>query len=114
MIFCGISQTESICLHEKNNLDQTDIIDITTDTHEPKFYVYACSNEEYMWEFRYTSKTDYERIKMCIIDVASDCDSLTETLDALSGVFLEYFDDILWSEEHVYQCGNESCNNKLN
>ena len=108
MIFCGISQTETICLHEKNNLDQIYTIDIVLDLHEPKFYVYAYGNEEWMWEFKYTSKTDYERVKMCILDVAADCDDFTETLDALSGVFLEYFDDMFIEEE--YEC----CGNCLN
>lgn len=114
MIFCGVMQTESMYLHEENDLDQVCVINLTMAKHEPKFYVHALDNDEWFWEFRYTSQTDYERVKMCIIDVAADCDGLIETLDALSEVFLEYFHDMLEPEEHVCQCGNGSCSNKLN
>ena len=114
MIFCGVMQTESIHLHEKDDLDLTYMIDITMAKHEPKFYVYTPYDEEWFWEFRYTSKTDYERVKMCIMDVAAECDEFMEALDILSGVFLEYFEDMLTPEEHVCQCGNGNCNAKLN
>lgn len=114
MIFCGVMQTESIHLHEENDLDQTYTIDLIMAKHEPKFYVCSYYNEKWFWEFRYTSKTDYERVKMCILDVAANCDSFMETLDILSGVFLEYFDDMLTPEEHICQCGNGNCNNHLN
>lgn len=114
MIFCGVMQIESIHLHEEHGLDQLYTIDLTMAKHEPKFYVSSTNDEEWFWEFRYTSKTDYERVKMCIMDVAADCNTFDETLDALSEVFFEYFDDMLTPDEHVCQCGNGSCNNKLN
>ena len=114
MIFCGIMQTESVHLHEENNLDQTYMIDLTMAKHEPKFYVHSLNDEKWFWEFRYTSKTDYERVKMCIMDVADNCSTFAETLDMLSEVFMEYFDDMLRPEEHVCQCGNANCSDKLN
>ena len=114
MIFCGIMQTESIHLHEENDLDQVYSIDLTMAKHEPIFYVYSPYSEEWIWEFRYTSKTDYERVKMCIMDIAAECNGFEETLNTLTETFLEYFDDMLRPEEHVCQCGNGSCSNHLN
>ena len=80
MIFGGIMQTESIHLHEENNIDQTYVINITMARYEPKFYVHALDNDDWFWEFDYVSKTDYESVKMSIIDVIADCDSFMETL----------------------------------
>lgn len=114
MIFSGIMQTESVHLYEENDLDQAYVINLTMARYEPKFYVHALDNDDWFWEFDYTSKTDYERVKMSIIDVIADCDSFMEALDTLSEVFLEYFDDMLAPEEHVCQCGNGCCSNKLN
>lgn len=109
MIFCGVMQTESIHLHEEDNLDWVFAIDLTIAKHEPKFYVYTPEIDGWFWEFWYTSRTDYERVKMCIMDVAAECESAEETLDALSEVFLEYFESILVFEEDECQC-----NSKLN
>ena len=77
--------------------------------------VYSSVSEEWFWEFWYTSKTDYERVKMCIMDIASECDSFAETLNTLNEVFLEYFDDMLiFEEEEKCQCENGSCSKHLN
>lgn len=114
MIFCGIMQTESVHLHEENDLDVVYSIELTTAKHEPKFYVYSPDNEEWLWEFWYTSRTDYERVKMCIMDIAAECNDFMETLNTLNEVFVEYFNDMLEPKEHTCQCGNGNCGNHLN
>ena len=114
MIFSGVVQSESIHLYEENDADKICTIGLTMASHEPKFYVNSLEHKDWFWEFRYTGKTDYERVKMCIMEVAAECDSIMETLDALSDVFLEFFSDMLEPEEHVCHCGNGCCSHKLN
>lgn len=114
MIFCGIVATEQIDLHPNDDLDKLYSIGITMDKHEPKFYIWCDYSKQWFWEFWYLSRTSYEKIKQCIIDVAFECSDIMETLDALTEVFLEYFDDILVVEEDIDQYGNGSCSNLLN
>ena len=114
MIFCGIVETEQIDLHPDNDLDKLYSISLTMDKHEPKFYVWSDYNKQWFWEFWYLSKTNYEKIKYCIIDVASECNDIAETLNALTQVFFEYFDDVLVSEEDMCQYENENCSSLLN
>lgn len=114
MVFCGIIATEQIDLHPNDNLDKLHSIGITMDKHEPKFYIWSSDDREWFWEFWYLSRTDYERVKQCIIDVAYECDNINETLNTLNEVFLEYFSDMLTTEEDVCQCENISYSSYLN
>ena len=115
MILCGIMEMEQIDLHPEIDLDQLHSIALIKAKHEPKFYVYSDYDSTWFWRFWNTSKTDYERVKMCIMDVANECDDIEETLNTLSATFLEYFDDMLVLEEDCEcACGNAGCNNHLN
>lgn len=114
MIFCGVVATEQIDLHPNDDLDKIYSIGITMDKHEPKFYIWNDYSKQWFWEFWYLSRTSYEKIKQCIMDVASECSDITETLDALTEVFLEYFDDILVTEDDMCQCEDVSYSNYLN
>ena len=112
MVYCGESLTESIIMHKeelgKVIENESHCINITTSIHEPKFYVTCCCNEEWVWEFYYTSKTDYARVKMCIIDMMYECNNMYQLMDLLDEVFLEVFEDML-VEEDCECCGNCLC-----
>ena len=115
MVFCGIVETEQIDLHPETDLDQLYSICLTKAKHEPKFYVYCDYDSEWVWEFWNTSKTDYERVKMCILDIAGECDDIDETLDVITEAFFRYFDDMLVvDKECECACGGVGCNNHLN
>jgi hypothetical protein len=112
MVYCGSSYTENIIVHEENLQgvieDVAHCISLTTAAHEPKFCVTCCCNEEWMWEFYYTSKTDYERVKMCVMDMLYECNDMYQLMDLLDEVFLEVFEDML-VEEEIECCGNCLC-----
>ena len=115
MIFCGIVEAEQIDLHPEDDLDQTYSIALVKAKHEPKFYVYSDYDPTWVWEFWNMSKTDYERVKMCILDIAAECDDIETTLHVLSEAFIGYFDDMLALEEECEcACGGAGCNNHLN
>ena len=114
MKLCGIIETEQIDLHEEDDLDQTYSIALTKAKHEPMFCVFSNYDPTWIWEFWNMSTTDYERVKMCILDIASDCEDIEETLYVLSNVFVECFGDMLVEEECECTCGGTGCNNHLN
>lgn len=113
MVYCGSGYTENIIVHEEDARgvieNEVHSISLTTAVHEPKFYVTCCCSEEWVWEFYYTSKTDYERVKMCIIDMLYECNNMYELMSLLDEVFLEVFEDMLVEDEEVECCGNCLC-----
>lgn len=107
MIYYGSNCVENIvmCNEDSNELHY---ISLAMSLDEPKFFITCCCNEEWIWEFHYTSRSDYERIKMCIIDASYECNNMYELMDLLDGVFLEIFEDMIVIKEY------ERCNNCLN
>lgn len=112
MIFCGILEEENIVMHPNDNLEESHYITLTKEMHEAKFIVSCCCNEDWIWEFHYTSKTDYDRIKWCIMDMMCECEDTYELMDLLDEIFLDTFNDmIVWEEEDHECCGN--CKNNF-
>lgn len=119
MIFDGIIETEQFDLRSETDPDQIYSIVLIKAKYEPKFYVCSDYDPTWMWKFWNMSTTDYERVKMCILDIASECDDFDSMLFTLNAIFVEYFDDMLvQEEEHECKCGSECggtcCNNHLN
>ena len=116
MVFCGIIATEQIDLHPEENLNKTFSIGLTMDKHEPKFYVWCDYDRDWFWEFWYLSRTGYEKVKQCILDVSYECEDIDETLEILSEVFFEGFGEMLVDddEEEICQCESVSCSKYLN
>lgn len=104
MIYYGSNRTENIVMCESNG-DDLHYVSLTMNLYEPKFCVTCCCNEEWIWEFYYTSMSDYEKVKICIIDALYECDSMYELMDLLDEAFLEIFKDILVIEEECECCG---------
>lgn len=114
MQISGISETQIIHLRSETGHRETYEINIIMDPVDPVFFVYSYANEEWIWEFKYTNKTDYERVKQCIIDMVYGCENIDELMYALNDVFMEYFSDMLIYQEDEYQCENVSCSKYLN
>ena len=100
MLFCGISKSERIDLHPEENSNELWYIELTIDKHEPVFYVHAFDDNEveWLWEFWYLSNTVYEKVKMCIIDIACEVKDMNMLLYTLNDVFHEYFEDLFVEE----------------
>lgn len=103
MIYYGNNCTENIIMCN-NDEDDMHCISLTMGVDEPAFCVTCCCNPEWIWKFYYTSRSDYEKVKLCIIDALYECNSMYELMDLLDEVFLEIFDDMLVIEEECECC----------
>ena len=99
MEISGISETQMIYLCSETDRDKFYTINITIAPNEPVFFVSTSVMEEWTWEFWYTSRTDYEQIKQCIIDVACKYNDNFVVLNMLTMNFTKYFRDMLKLED---------------
>lgn len=99
MEISGISETQMIHLCSETDRDKLYTVNITIAPDEPVFFVSTSVAPEWIWEFWYTSKTDYERVKQCIMDVVCTYDDILTILNVLSDNFTEYFTDMLKLED---------------
>lgn len=111
MVFCSTMNEETILMHPEDDLNETHYINLIMSNHEPKFFVTCCCDEDWIWELYYTSKTDYDRVKWCIMDLLSECENMYQLMDLLDEVFVEVFADMIVEEE--YECCGE-CRSILN
>lgn len=112
MIFCGVYESEILDFHPEDNLNELWSIELTTDKHEPIFYVIGHDGEnEWIWEFWYASRTAYEKVKWCIIDVAYEIENISDLMHVLDEIFLEHFRELLVEENDTK---NESYSMLLN
>ena len=96
MIFCGMYENEIIDLHPDDNLDELWSIDIMVDKHYPVFYVSSYDGTyEWIWGFKYASKTVYEKVKWCIINTAYEVENIRELMYALDEIFIDCFHELL-------------------
>lgn len=109
MIFCGIYAEENIVVHPSNNPGESHFITIAMAKDDPHFTVTCCCDEDWEWKFWYTSKSDYERVKYCIMDAVASCDTMEELMDVLADDFEEYFDD-MFVEEDEFECDGDCAN----
>ena len=109
MVYCSTGSLERLFFHPNNNLEERHWVDLEMSNCGATFSVTMCCDDEWVWEFYYTSKTDYERVKMCIIDMLYECNNMYELMSLLDEVFLEVFEDMLVEDEEVECCGNCLC-----
>lgn len=114
MQISGISETQIIHLRSETDHQETYEINIIMDPVDPVFFVYSYGNEEWIWEFKYTNRTDYERVKQCIIDTVCRYENIDELICALNDVFVECFSDMLIYQEDELQYENVSYSKYLN
>jgi hypothetical protein len=77
---------------------------------KPTFFVTCCCDNEWVYEFYMDNNSDYERVKMTIMDTIVDCDSVEEVMDELSDIFEDGFYDILVEDDDECDCDGD-CDN---
>ena len=104
MVYYGTETTERILLHSDCNTEDVHYISMTKLADVPTFVVNCCCDYEWEYEFYMDNNSDYERVKMMIMDVASEVDDIAELMDVLGGVFEDGFEDILVKHECNGDC----------
>ena len=104
MKYIGTNETEIIYFGDE---DDQHYIELIKASDEPIFYVRACCDPDWVYEFYY-SPSNYQMVVHTIVDAAFECDDMTELMDLLDDVFVESFDDIIVYDE-CDGCGECKC-----
>ena len=110
MVYHGTSAHEIIQFHMIGCPNDLHFIELTKSAVKPTFYVTCCCDPEWGYEFYMENNSDYERIKMVIMDALMDCDHMEELLCELSEIFEDGFEDILVEDDCDCGC-NFDCDN---
>lgn len=108
MIYCGTEAHELIILHPEDDVEQHAFVDMCKDAHDSTFTVLLYNENNFVdkWSFCLDSNTTYERVKLCIFDIADEVDTFEELYDCINEVFAEYFGDMFVDVDVDY----DSCN----
>jgi hypothetical protein len=120
MVYHGTSTSETILFHPIGRPRQFYFLELTKAAAKPTFFVTSCCGNEWYYEFYMENNSDYERVKLAIMDAIFECEDMEELLDHLSEIFEDGFDDILVEDDNEYDCecdfncDNCECNKYLN
>lgn len=116
MMYHGTYTSETIELHPIGQPDELHYIELTKSATEPTFFATCCCDPHWYYEFYMENNSDYERVKMAIMDMIFECDEMVELLDVLSEIFEDGFADILVenNDDCDGDCEHCECNKYLN
>ena len=115
MVYHGTSVHEMIQFQAIGDPD-FHFIEMIKSADEPTFSVICCCEPEWYYEFYMENNSDYERVKMTIMDEVFDCQDVEELLDELNDIFEEMFEDILVEDDCDCDdcCAHCECSKYLN
>ena len=106
MVYYGTENTEYIIFHSEGNPEDVHSIAMTKSADTPTFSVKCCCNDMWEHEFYMDNNSDYERVKMSIMDVAFEAETMNELMDMLNEVFEDGFRELLVEHECNGNCDN--------
>ena len=106
MVYFGTSNAELIYIHEVGNPDEVHSICLEKSAVESVFDVSYCCDPNWGYRFRMDNNSDYERVKMVVMECIFDCESTDELLDSLSEIFEDGFDELLVG--NGYNCKHDN------
>lgn len=99
MIYNGTYTSEAIEFRTIGLPDDFHWIEMTKSADEPTFFVTCCCDPDWHYKFLMENNSDYERVKMAIMNAIFDCENPDELLDELSEIFEDGFTDILIEDD---------------
>lgn len=111
MRYCQTINVERIAVHPLDDINNTQYVELIKYGNVPMFAVCMDDGEDdWIWEFEMFTPSDYERVKMNVLDAIYTCDTMFELSDALNTIFREYFAEILIVDECENCNGCGGCN----
>lgn len=95
MIYHGTYASETIEFYTVSRPDIAHWIEMTKSADDPTFFVTCCCDPDWHYEFYMENNSDYERVKMTIMDAIFNCENPDALIDELSEIFEDGFMDIL-------------------
>jgi len=112
MVYHGTSTHEIIQFHATDDND-LHFIEMIKSANGPTFSVMCCCDPDWYYEFYMDNNSNYERVKITIMNEIADDLDVEELLDELSEIFEEVFEDIL-VEDECDCCVHCTCGKYLN
>ena len=109
MVYYGTENTELIIFHRVGDIDDIHYIGMIKSADVPTFTVRCCCDSEWEYEFYMDNNSDYERVKMAIMDAALEAEDIEDLMGILSEVFEDGFEEILVKHECDGNCENCTC-----
>lgn len=109
MVYYGTENIELIMLHSAGDESDMHFISMTKNADIPTFTVKCCCGNDWEYEFYMDNNSDYERVKMSIMEAAFNCDTIEEVMEQLSEMFEDGFSDILVHNECNGNCEHCTC-----
>ena len=96
MIYCRTINVERIAVHPMDDMENTQFVELTKYGDEPIFSVWVDDGkEEWYWEFDMSYPSDYETVKLNILEAVFECDTMFELVEMLDAIFNDGFETIL-------------------
>lgn len=116
MVYSGTYAIEAIEFSYVSNPAEKHHIELIKFADTPTFGVSSCCGGDWYYEFLMEGNSDYERVKMAIMDTIFECETVEELLDELSGLFEDGFSDILIEDDDCDECNGccGGCNKYMN
>ena len=102
MVYYGTQHSERIGFHAIADHENVHFIELTKSADEPTFIVTCCCKPGWYYEFMMENNSDYERIKLMVMDTMFNADDIDEMIDELSEIFEDGFSEIL--VDHSCNC----------
>ena len=109
MVYYGTDTVERIAFHPICEPECMNVIELAKLADTPMFVVTCDYDPNWRHEFYLDNNSDYERVKMNIMDVLFDAGSTDEALEKLTEIFEDGFTGILADNDHECKCEHCTC-----
>ena len=107
MIYHGTSKIENIIVHPYNDEKNHQVVSLIQYPDAPIFDVEVDDGEDvWIWEFVMDSVSDYERVKLNIMETIFEVDDMRVLAEILDEIFEDGFADILLADDCDGDCEN--------
>lgn len=104
MVYYGTDIVEYIVFHPEGNYEDKHLIGMTKHSDAPIFTVDCCCDSEWHYDFWMENNSDYERVKLCIMEAVFECEDMDALMVVLSEIFEDGFEDILIKDKDKCDC----------
>lgn len=104
MVYYGTNISEKIMIHPAGEQDNIHFIKMTKYADAPMFSVTYCCDEAWNYTFWMENNSDYERVKMVIMDCIFECEDMDALIRILGEALEDGFEDILVTNECNGDC----------
>lgn len=104
MVYYGTNTSERIMIYPAGEQENMHFIEMTKFADAPMFSVTCCCDDDWGYLFWMENNSDYERVRLTIMDCIFDCEDMDALIRILSETLEDGFASILVEEECDGDC----------